>query len=54
VALGKREQLGRDQVRILCRRKVEMSPVAQSRDDTPLGADTTSATLDRSQTPHWD
>jgi hypothetical protein len=30
-----------------CRRKIEMSPCAQSRDDTPLGADTTSATLDR-------
>jgi hypothetical protein len=29
-----------------------MSPGVQSRDDTPLGADTTSATLDRNQTPH--
>jgi hypothetical protein len=37
-----------------CRRKIEMSPCAQSRDDTPLGADTTSATLARNQTPHWD
>jgi hypothetical protein len=37
-----------------CRRKIEMSPRAQSRNDTPLGADTTSATLDRNQTPHWD
>ena len=34
-----------------CRRKVEMSPGAQSRDDTPLGVDTTSATLHQSQTP---
>jgi hypothetical protein len=34
-----------------CRRKIEMSPGAQSRDDTPLGAETTSATLDQSQTP---
>ena len=39
---------------IKCRRKIEMTPGAQSRDDTPLGADTTSATLDRNQTPHWD
>jgi hypothetical protein len=31
-----------------CRRKIEKSPGAQSRDDTPLGADTTSAILDRS------
>jgi hypothetical protein len=39
---------------VACRRKIEMSPCAQSRDDTPLGVDTTSATLDRNQTPHWD
>jgi peptide/nickel transport system substrate-binding protein len=39
---------------ITCRRKIEMSPRAQSRDDTPVPRDTTSATLDRNQTPHWD
>jgi hypothetical protein len=28
----------------MCRRKIEMSPGVQSRDDTPLAADMTSAT----------
>jgi hypothetical protein len=32
-----------------CRRKIEMSPGAQSRDDTPIGRETMSATA-RNQT----
>jgi hypothetical protein len=33
-----------------CRRKIEMTPGAQSRDDTPLAAGMTSATGHHSQT----
>jgi hypothetical protein len=34
-------------VPLLCRRKIEMSPSAQSRDDTPLAADTPTGSLQR-------
>jgi hypothetical protein len=37
-----------------CRRKIEMSPGVQSRNDTPLAAETTSATLHQSQTQDGD